>query len=150
MSRPSLSSHLSDGATRNEASNPPAGLLHAFAISLADKVMSVETRIVLRTFILTDDIPLPGRIAWMNNNQTFYYFTGNGSQNFLWRQPLDNDSTPHLLANLGNEEIAHFALSPDNSTLAFIGGRWVLNAVLIGGRNRNAGCFREVRRPTCA
>ena len=96
-------------------------------------VMSVETRTVLKTFALTDDTFHPGRIAWMSDNQSFYYVTINGSQNSLWRQSLDNGYPPHLIANLGNEEIADFALSPDGSTFAFIRGRWIHDAVLIEG-----------------
>ena len=69
----------------------------------------------------------------MSDNNTFYYVTMNGSQNYLWRQSLDNDNRPQLIANLGNDEISSFALSPDESTFAFIRGRWIHDAVLIEG-----------------
>ena len=96
-------------------------------------VMSVETRNLVRTFALTDDTFRQGRIAWMSDNKGFYYVAINGSQNLLWRQSLDSDNPPHLIANLGNEEIAHFVLSPDDNTFAFIRGSWIHEAVLIEG-----------------
>lgn len=69
----------------------------------------------------------------MSDNRSFYYVTINGSQSFLWRQSLDHDNRPQLIANLGNDEISGFALSPDESTFAFIRGRWIHDVVLIEG-----------------
>jgi hypothetical protein len=45
---------------------------------------------------------------------------------------LLDDENPHLIGDLGNEEIAHFAVAPDG-TIAFIRGRWIHDAVLIEG-----------------
>jgi hypothetical protein len=69
----------------------------------------------------------------MSDNKSFYYVTLNGSQNILWRQSLDNGNRPHLIANLGNDEISGFAPSPDESAFVFIRGRWIHDAVLIEG-----------------
>ena len=71
-------------------------------------------------------------IAWASDNKTFDYIIEDGSKNSLWRQSLDNDQ-PRLIADLGNEEIEDFALSPDDSTFAFIRGKWIHDAVLIEG-----------------
>jgi dipeptidyl aminopeptidase/acylaminoacyl peptidase len=61
------------------------------------------------------------------------YVTINGSQNILWRQSLDNYNRADLIANLGNDEISGFALSPDESSFVFIRGGWIHDAVLIEG-----------------
>jgi Tol biopolymer transport system component/DNA-binding winged helix-turn-helix (wHTH) protein len=94
-------------------------------------VMSVESRNVLKTFALADEKSNPVKIAWATD-KSFNYITTNGSHNSLWRQSLHNDS-PRLIANLGNEEIEGFALSPDGNSLAFIRGKWIHDAVLIEG-----------------
>ena len=43
----------------------------------------------------------------------------------------EGESIP--FTDLGNDEIAGFALSPDDNTFAFIRGRWIHDAVLIEG-----------------
>ena len=95
-------------------------------------VMSLEDRKILKTFSLADQKSRPLEIAWAGNNKTLYYITANGSKNSLWRQSLD-DENPHLVGDLGDEEIAHFAVSPDGTSFAFIRGRWIHDAVLIEG-----------------
>jgi Tol biopolymer transport system component len=96
-------------------------------------VMLVETRTISKILTLPDNTHYPGSIAWKNDNQSFYYVTINGSQNSLWLQTLYTNNPPQLVGNLGNEEIAHFALSPDENTFAFIRGKYVHDAVLIEG-----------------
>jgi Tol biopolymer transport system component len=95
-------------------------------------VMSVENRKVLKTFSLADERSSPVKIAWTNDNRSLNYITADGSKNSLWRQSLDNDN-PRLIADLGNEEIEDFAVSPDGSNFAFIRGKWIHDAVLIEG-----------------
>lgn len=98
--------------------------------------MSVEDRRVVKTFRLADDRSRPIGIdwtsAWAGDNKSFYYLTTDGSRNYLWRQLLD-DEKPRLIGDLGNEEIAHFAVSPDGTSFAFIRGKWIHDAVLIEG-----------------
>jgi Tol biopolymer transport system component/DNA-binding winged helix-turn-helix (wHTH) protein len=128
---------VSNGKVSNSAFSPDGKFVAYFFKGNDNRlkigVMSVETRTVLRTFALTDDTFQQGRIAWMSDNKSLYYVTTNGSQNFLWLQSLDKDNPPRRIANLGNEEISDFALSPDDSTFAFIRGKWVHDAVLIEG-----------------
>jgi Tol biopolymer transport system component/DNA-binding winged helix-turn-helix (wHTH) protein len=99
-------------------------------------VMSVEERKVVRVFKVADDKSRPlgidGTSGWAGDNKSLYYVTTDGSRNSLWRQSLD-DENPHLVGDLGNEEIAHFAVSPDGTGFAFIRGRWIHDAVLIEG-----------------
>lgn len=94
-------------------------------------VMSVDSRKLLKTFALIGEKVNPVKIAWEGDNRTLNYITAIGLQNSLWRQSLDSDK-PRLIADLGNEEIADFALSPDGS-FAFIRGKWIHDAVLIEG-----------------
>ncbi|MEO8434283.1 MAG: winged helix-turn-helix domain-containing protein [Pyrinomonadaceae bacterium] len=95
-------------------------------------VLSLADRKVLKTFNMVDEKSVPLKIAWAIDNQALNYVTTNGSKAFLWRQSLDNEK-PHLIADLGNEEIQDFALAPDGSSLAFIRGKWIHDAVLIEG-----------------
>ena len=129
---------VSNGKVSNPAFSPDGNLVAYFFRQESDNrlrigVMSVEARTVLRTFVLADDTFYQGRIAWISDNRSFYYVTINGSQNLLWSRSLDNDNPPHLIANLGNDEIAGFALSPDDNSFAFIRGKWIHDAVLIEG-----------------
>jgi Tol biopolymer transport system component/DNA-binding winged helix-turn-helix (wHTH) protein len=121
----------------NPASSPDGKLVAFFFRKESDNrmwigVMSLETRSLVKTFSLTDDTCFQGRLAWLSNSKTFYYVTLNGTQSVLWRQSLD-ETSPQQIANLGNEEISALALSPDDTTLAFIRGRWIHDAVLIEG-----------------
>jgi Tol biopolymer transport system component/DNA-binding winged helix-turn-helix (wHTH) protein len=95
-------------------------------------LMSVEDRKLWKTFSLADQKSRPVEIAWAGNHKSLYYITTNGSKNFLWKQSLD-DENPHLVGELGEEEIAHFSVSPDGTSFAFIRGRWIHDAVLIEG-----------------
>jgi Tol biopolymer transport system component/DNA-binding winged helix-turn-helix (wHTH) protein len=95
-------------------------------------VMSVESRRILRTFALADEKSNPVKIAWARDNKSLNYITANGPKNSLWSQTLDN-GRPRLIADLGNEEIGDFAVSPDGSNFAFIRGKWIHDAVLIEG-----------------
>jgi len=95
-------------------------------------IMTLADRKILKT---TTHVNGPARIvivSWGTDNKVFYYVTTDGSQNLLWRQSLDAED-PTLVGELGNEEIAHLAVSPDGNSFAFIRGRWIHNAVLIEG-----------------
>jgi len=94
-------------------------------------VMAVDSRKLLKTFALIGEKVDPVKIAWESGNRTLNYITAIGLQNSLWRQSLDSDK-PRLIADLGNEDIEDFALSPDGS-FAFIRGKWIHDAVLIEG-----------------
>ncbi len=95
-------------------------------------LMSVEDRKIWKAFSLADQKSRPLEIAWAGDDKSLCYITANGSRNSLWKQSLD-DENPHLLGDLGDEEIAHFAVSPDGASFAFIRGRWIHDAVLIEG-----------------
>lgn len=95
-------------------------------------VMSLEDRKVLKVFNLADAEYHPVKIAWAGDNRSLFYIATEGSRNSLWRQPLDEEN-PHLVGDLGGEEIPYFAVSPDGTSFAFIRGRWIHDAVLIEG-----------------
>jgi len=96
-------------------------------------LLSVETGAITRSFEITNNSFLGGRIAWLPDDKSFYYVTVSESQSLLWQQRLDPARAPQLVANLGNDEIADLALSPVDGSLAFIRGRWIHEAVLIEG-----------------
>jgi hypothetical protein len=87
---------------------------------------------VAKTFNLANAGSVPSATAWASDNQSFYYVTTDRIRTSLWQQLLNADS-PRLIADLGDEEIAHFAVSPDGKSFAFIRGRWIHDAVLIEG-----------------
>lgn len=129
---------VSDGKVSDSAFSPDGKFVaYSFETKENDNrlkliLMSVEDRKIWKTFSLADQKSRPLEIAWAGDNKSFYYLTTDGSRNSLWRQLLD-DERPHLVGDLGNEEIAHFAVAPDDSSFAFIRGRWVHDAVLIDG-----------------
>jgi Tol biopolymer transport system component/DNA-binding winged helix-turn-helix (wHTH) protein len=99
-------------------------------------VMSVEDRKVVKTFRFADDKSRPLGVTWTGcwagDSKSFYYVAIDGSRNYLWRQVLAEDS-PQLIGDLGSEEIAHLAVAPDGTGVAFVRGRYVHDAVLIEG-----------------
>jgi Tol biopolymer transport system component/DNA-binding winged helix-turn-helix (wHTH) protein len=134
----------SDGGEETEISTPgrafsPDGKMVAYFFRdkesddrLRLAVMSLEDRKVLKKFIMAHDESRSVNIAWASDNKSFYYITARGSQHSFWQQLLADDH-PQLIGDLGNEDIAHFAISPDQASVAFIRGRWIHNAVLIEG-----------------
>jgi Tol biopolymer transport system component len=105
----------------------PNGKDHYFTVG----VMSLHNGELIKTFVLADQKSVPTHIGWEANNQTFDYVTFNGTSS-LWRQSLNNDR-PHLMADLGAEEINDLAFSPDDKYFGYIRGRWIARAVLIKG-----------------
>lgn len=95
-------------------------------------VMALADQKLLKTVAFADKTPSRVFLAWASDNKSFYYITTNNFQNSLWRQSL-NDGQPHLVRELGNEEVAHVAVSPDGTSIAFIRGRWIYDAMLIEG-----------------
>ena len=129
---------VSKGDIRNPAFSRDGKLVADFFRSKTDnrlkiRVMLVEAQTVLKTFALPENTRYQGRIGWLSDNKSFYYVTMNGTQNSLWRQWLDNNNPPQLIANLGSDEVPYFELSPDDSTFAVIRGKWFHEAVLIEG-----------------
>ena len=94
-------------------------------------IMSIENGKHLKTLGLGEDKAEPVGIVWRTDNLSLDYIILSNS-NSLWHQSLDDDR-PHLIADLGNEEINDLALSPDGNYIGLIRGRWVHGAVLIKG-----------------
>jgi len=122
-----------------EAAFSPDGTLVAYLFHPKDNnaridlaVMRLADRKILKTSSQVNGESHLVIVAWAADNTTWYCITTDGSQNLLWRQSLD-DEKPTLAGELGNEEIDHFAVSPDGASLAFIRGRWIHDAVLIEG-----------------
>ena len=73
------------------------------------------------------------RIVWTQDGRSVIYFindaafTGN-----LWQQPLDGGAAQKL-TNFTSERILDFAVSPDESQIAFVRGDWNFDAVLLKG-----------------
>ena len=129
---------VSSGQVTAPAFSPDGKYFAYFGRSQNDRRMliaveSLETRARVKTFALADDTFAQGRIAWLSDNHSFYYITTNGSVSELWRQSLDNNGPPKLLADLGNEEVSAFVLAADDNTFALVRGKWLYEAVLIEG-----------------
>lgn len=85
-----------------------------------------------KVYQLADDRARLLTLAWGPDNETFYYVTSAASRSSLWRQSL-SDERPVFVGDLGDDEVAHLAVSPDGTSIALIRGRWVHDAVLIEG-----------------
>ncbi len=72
------------------------------------------------------------RLAWSADGRSLSYILDSNGRNYLWRQSLDEEK-PHLVADLGGEEIRHFAVSPFDDTFAYIRGKWNFDVVLLQG-----------------
>ena len=94
--------------------------------------MSVESKKIVKVFALPDEKATPVKIAWTHDNRSMNYITANGPHNLLWHQSLQ-DVSARLIADLGDERIEDFALSPDGRNFGFIRGKWMHEAVLIEG-----------------
>ena len=74
----------------------------------------------------------PIKISWSADSRFISYVAKTNGRNSLWQQATD-DSKPLFVADLGDEEIADFSLSPDGNGFATISGKWMHDAVLING-----------------
>ena len=86
-------------------------------------VISIDERRSVKDFKLSANGSDPLRVAWAtawaSDNKSVYYITTEGSRNLLWRQSLAQEN-PHLVGELGDEEVAHFAVAPDGASAVFI------------------------------
>ena len=73
-------------------------------------------------------------IAFLPDGKSLAYISADSENknNTLSLRPLDNDKSQQL-AELGDDEIMHFALAPDGKTFAVVQGGWKHDAVLITG-----------------
>lgn len=73
-------------------------------------------------------------LKWMPDGKALVYILANSEyeQNALWLHPLDA-GMPQKIADLGDEEISHFALAPDGKSFAIAQGGWKHDAVLLKG-----------------
>ncbi len=99
-------------------------------------VMSVANGKTTKIFRLGENRPQPPGIAWATawgaDNNSVYYVLPDGRRNALWRQFL-NEENAHFVADLGEDEVSSFAITPDGKSVAFIRGKWILNAAMIRG-----------------
>lgn len=91
----------------------------------------------IKSFPLADGRSQMCNIAWMPDGKNLAYIANDpeSGSNILWEQQLD-ETAPHQIATIGNDVISgalSLAVSPDQRTLAVIGGRWRFDAVLIRG-----------------
>jgi Tol biopolymer transport system component/DNA-binding winged helix-turn-helix (wHTH) protein len=96
-------------------------------ISLADK------RIV-KTIRLAEPEFRPIILKWSPDGKSLAYIVADKafSHHILWFHFLDQE-LPQRIADLGDEEVSHFSLSPDGKTFAVIKGVWKQDAVLLKG-----------------
>lgn len=95
-------------------------------------VMSLADKKQIKVLNYGDGKSHAVNIAWSNDNRTINFVTNADSKNILWQQSLDEDQ-PRFVADLGDEKINDFALSPDGNGFAFVRGKWMHDAVLIDG-----------------
>jgi hypothetical protein len=116
----------------------PDGKLAAylFRAEPGDKVfigiMSVEDASLLKSFPVEETTTSVTAMVWAKDNKSLDYVTTGASKASLWHLSLAVNM-PHLIAELGNDEINDIARSPDGNDLGFIRGKWIHDAVLIEG-----------------
>jgi Tol biopolymer transport system component/DNA-binding winged helix-turn-helix (wHTH) protein len=91
----------------------------------------------IKSFPLADGRSEMCNIVWTPDGKNLAYIANDPESgiNVLWKQPLD-ETAPHQIATISNDVISgaqSLAFSPDQRTLAVIGGRWRFDAVLIRG-----------------
>jgi eukaryotic-like serine/threonine-protein kinase len=95
-------------------------------------VSSVDGQTV-KSLKITDYKPVINEINWMPDGQEIAYVAAGDKQNFvLHRQSIDGGASEKI-ADLGNEQINSFAISPDGKNFAVVKGGWRHDAVLLKG-----------------
>ena len=101
-------------------------------------IVSLADGRTIKTFTYTDkfadsEAGMPG-LVWLPDGKNLAFVLADYElDNYtLWLQPLDAE-TPQKIADLGDDEINSFALSPDGASFAVAQGRWKHDAVLLKG-----------------
>lgn len=116
----------------------PDGSLFAFSEKKGGEkfvvIVSIADRQTTKTIRYPDSKAKMLEIRWTPDAKNLLYILANSEyeQNALWSQPMSGDR-PQKIAELGDEEISHFALAPDGKSFAIAQGRWKHDAVLLTG-----------------
>jgi Tol biopolymer transport system component len=94
--------------------------------------MAVAKSKIVKTLDFAEPESTPVQVAWSSDGKSIYYVTSSDAKNTLWRQTIEEDS-PHMLADLGDKEVAHFALAPDDNAYIYTRGEWLYDAILLNG-----------------
>lgn len=116
----------------------PDGSLFAFSEKKGDEkfvvIVSVADGQTTKTIRYPDSKAKMLEIRWTQDAKNLLYILANSEyeQNALWSQPMSGEKAQKI-ADLGDEEISHFALAPDGKSFALAQGSWKHDAVLLTG-----------------
>lgn len=116
------------------AISPDGNLLAYFFLDNGFKVAirKTEDPEILKVFDLGDGYWSERGLAWSADSKTLYYIVESDGNNLLWQQSLD-EAKPHLVADLGDEEIESIAIAPNDNAVGYIRGNWNYDVVLLRG-----------------
>ena len=100
---------------------------------MAIEVASLANGEMLKTITIAGQRPVVNFLAWMPEADEIAFVSVDGDENYVLQlQPLDG-SAARKIADLGNQRISSFAISPDGKNFAVTQGGWRHDAVLIKG-----------------
>lgn len=105
-------------------------------------VMNLENKNIFKVVAFPDGKTEPLKTVWSKDNQSIFYITQNESGKELWRHALEKEK-PHFLANLSDEKIMDFDISPDEKNFIFVRGNWLQDVVLINDLQKQIAIKRE-------
>lgn len=96
-------------------------------------VVSLADGQTAKTIKITDFNPAINDIYWMPDGESIIYVSTENNQNFALQQQPINGEISQKIADLGNERINSFTVSPDGKNFAVVKGDWRQDAVLLKG-----------------
>jgi eukaryotic-like serine/threonine-protein kinase len=116
----------------------PDGSLFAFSEKQGSEkfvvIVSIADKQATKRIRYPDSKAKMLEIRWTPDAKNLLYILANSEyeENALWSQPMTGEK-PQKIADLGDEEISHFALAPDGKSFAVAQGSWKHDAVLLKG-----------------
>ena len=99
----------------------------------AIEVANLTNGEITKAIKIADQRPVVNFLAWMPDSSEIAFVSVEADENYALRLQSMDGSPSRKIANLGNERISSFAISPDGKTFAMTQGGWNHDAVLLKG-----------------
>jgi Tol biopolymer transport system component/DNA-binding winged helix-turn-helix (wHTH) protein len=104
------------------------GKTQYFQISL----MSLADGQIIKSFPLGNEKAFPAKIIWSNDGKSLFVLSRTEKSFVVWKYSIETGEG-EMFADLGEERVSDFALSPDGKSFIYVRGKELNDAFLITG-----------------
>ena len=96
------------------------------------RVIAWDNSVPERLVPLVEKVMVPLQVEWSSDGTSLIYSGRVNARVSIWQQSI-SEAPPKMLADLGDDSLMQFSISPDEKSLATIRGKWKHDVVLIRG-----------------